>query len=147
MCRQVKVKNFLFHRVNPIRDELWDPMDVDKFEQCVRYLSKNYIILSLEEACNEEFAPFSGKPIATISFDDGYHDNIEYAAPILQKYYCPASFYIVTDCIDKGRMVWTQEIKHLFQNTTLGQLNADLSALPEHLQVRTWKSRHQRLDY
>ena len=26
MRQQVKVKNFLFHRVNPIRDELWDPM-------------------------------------------------------------------------------------------------------------------------
>jgi len=142
-----KVKNFLFHRVNPVRDELWDPMDVGKFDQCVRYLSKNYLVLTLEEACDKSFSGTPDKPIATISFDDGYRDNLEYAAPILQKYGCPASFYIVTDCIDKGRMVWTQEIKHLFQCTTLLQFNSDLSYLPEKFRVAGWKDRKQRLAY
>src|SRR5689334_4181726 len=139
MCQKIKVKNFLFHRVNPVRDELWDPMDVQKFEQCVRYLSKNYQVLHLEDACNTELN-YGDKPIATISFDDGYHDNLEYAAPILQKYNCPASFYIVTDCIDTGRMVWTQEIKHYLQSTRLLQFNADLEYLPEGLQVKGWKN-------
>ncbi|MBK7956947.1 MAG: polysaccharide deacetylase family protein [Bacteroidetes bacterium] len=44
-------------------------------------------------------------------FDDGYLDNLEYAAPILAKYKVPASFYVVTDCIDQntslGRIYWS----------------------------------------
>ena len=147
MCPKIKVKNFLFHRVNPVRDELWDPMDVGKFEQCVRYLSKNYYVVSLEEACDKNFSGHPTKPVATISFDDGYLDNLEYAAPILLKYGCPASFYIVTDCIDHGRMVWTQEIKHLFQCTTLLQFNASLPYLPGKFQVKGWRDRNQRLMY
>lgn len=145
--RPTRVKNFLFHRVNPVRDELWDPMDVSRFEQCVRYLSKNYEVLSLEEACSRNKRLDPARPVATISFDDGYLDNLEYAAPILQKYNCPASFYIVTDCIDHGRMVWTQEIKHLFQCTTRLQIGCDFSYLPHRFQVRIWKSRQHRLSY
>ena len=40
-------------------------------------------------------------------FDDGYKDNIEYAAPILRQFKCPASFYVVTDCIDRNVPTWT----------------------------------------
>jgi peptidoglycan/xylan/chitin deacetylase (PgdA/CDA1 family) len=122
-------------------------MDVSRFEQCVRYLNKNYEVLSLEEACDRKKQPNDGRTLATISFDDGYHDNLEYAAPILEKYRCPASFYIVTDCIDHGRMVWTQEIKHLFQCTTRLQIGRDLSYLPQRFQVKIWKSRQHRLSY
>ena len=39
--------------------------------------------------------------VCTIGFDDGYRDNIDHALPLLKKYGCPASFYVVTDCIDK----------------------------------------------
>lgn len=45
----MKIKNFLFHRVNPERDLMWDPMDPKLFEQSIRYLKKNYQIVLLEE--------------------------------------------------------------------------------------------------
>lgn len=122
-------------------------MDVGAFERCVRHLSKKYTVLSLEEACSKDCPTSPSKPIATISFDDGYHDNLEYAAPILLKYDCPASFYIVTDCIDHGHMVWTQEIKHYFSHTKSATFSADLSYLPQHLRTDGWKTRRQRLAY
>ena len=121
-------------------------MDVDKFDQCVRYLSKNYNVLSIEEACGTPVRA-GEKPLATISFDDGYRDNLEYAAPVLQKHRCPASFYIVTNCIDNGGMVWTQEIKHFFQNTGQLKLNSDLGYLPPQFRTTSWSNRQQRLSY
>lgn len=42
------------------------------------------------------------KPII-LTFDDGYIDNYEYAFPILQEHGFIATFFIVTDFVDKGR--------------------------------------------
>ncbi len=147
MSEQLKIKNFMFHRVNPVRDKLWDPMDVGRFERTIGFLSRNYEVLPVEEACAYGGRPFGKKPVATISFDDGYHDNLEYAAPILEKWGCKASFYIVTDCVDTGHMIWTQELKHYLQSTRLLRFDADLSYLPEKLQVSSWKTAAQRIAY
>ncbi len=149
MSEPLKVKNFMFHRVNPVRDKLWDPMDVAHFDRTVKYLSKQYQVLPLEEVCAQKENKLAGgkKPVATISFDDGYHDNLEFAAPILKKYNCKASFYIVTDCVDAGHMIWTQEIKHFLQHTSLLRFNADLSYLPEKLQVRAWNTVNERMAF
>jgi peptidoglycan/xylan/chitin deacetylase (PgdA/CDA1 family) len=142
-----RIKNFMFHRVNPERDKLWDPMDVSRFEQIIRFLSKKYEIVLLEEYCGKNVKFKGGWPLATITFDDGYLDNLEYAAPILQKYGCKASFYVVTDCIDSGRMIWTQEIKHYLKSTKLLHFKCDLSYLPEKLQVNKWQNDNERLAY
>lgn len=122
-------------------------MDVRRFEQCVRHLAKHYRVVSLEDVFCNGVETGAGKPLASITFDDGYHDNLEYAAPILQRYKCPASFYIVTDCIDTGEMVWTQEIKHYFRTTQLLEMRAALNYLPPHLQATRWKRRKDRLAY
>ena len=65
------IKNFLFHRVNPERDILWDPMDVELFDKCISYIKRKYTIISVEDFTET----LSDKKYATISFDDGYKDN------------------------------------------------------------------------
>ena len=52
-----------------------------------------------------------------ILFDDGYKDNLDFAAPILSRYQCPASFYVVTQCIDQNIPTWTYQVDYLFQYT------------------------------
>ena len=77
-------KNYLFHRVNPQREKLWDPMDVALFERCIKYISNHNETVLFEELI-ESGNLARGKKYATIMFDDGFKDNIEYAAPILSK--------------------------------------------------------------
>lgn len=43
------VRNFLFHRVNPQRDKLWNPMSVELFDKCIGYISKKYTVMLFEE--------------------------------------------------------------------------------------------------
>ena len=44
-----------------------------------------------------------------LTFDDGYVDNYEVAAPILEKYGFPATFYIITDKVGTPEyMTWDQ---------------------------------------
>ncbi len=126
------IKNFLFHRVSDEKDALWPPMKPVLFEKIVQKLSQTYHIVSLEAYIKDKPA-FSKikKPFATILFDDGYKDNIEYAAPILKKYNCPASFYIVTDSIDRNIPTWTYILDFSLQNTKLPVIELDFNYVPE----------------
>src|SRR5688572_24954850 len=107
------IRNFLFHRVNPTRDKLWDPMDVRLFERCIRFISQRYRVVLFEDLVMAGNWNIS-EPLATIMFDDGYKDNLEYAAPILAKFGCKASFYVVTDCISQNLPTWTYQLDFAF---------------------------------
>ncbi|HTA26933.1 MAG TPA: polysaccharide deacetylase family protein [Bacteroidia bacterium] len=108
------VRNFLFHRVSPGNEQWAIPMPPDLFEKCIRHITSHYHVQTIEGFLMENKAKQpSSKPIACVSFDDGFKDNIEYAAPILEKYGCHSSFYVVTDCIDKNIPTWT----HIYSNT------------------------------
>ena len=140
------IRNFLFHRVHPVRDRLWDPMDVALFEKCIQYISKNYEVVLFEEFAFSEKLK-SQKNVATIMFDDGYKDNIEYAAPILEKYGCQGSFYVVTDCINKNIPTWTYILEYLFQYTKIETISLDFDFLPGELKISRLKDFESRTNY
>ncbi len=140
------IRNFLFHRVNPERDRLWDPMDVALFDKCIKFISNKYEIALIEELAFSKDL-HSKNRFATIMFDDGYLDNLEYAAPILAKYNCKASFYVVTDCIDRNIPTWTHILEHTFQYTSLSAINLTFDFLPSDLQVQQLPSKEERISY
>lgn len=128
------VKNFLFHRVSPDEDRLWPPMTPQLFERIIQYLSKHFQIVCLEEWLPQRTDVGKGKALATIMFDDGYKDNIEYAAPILDKYKCPASFYVVTESISNDIPTWTYVLDHLLQQSGKDEIVLALDYVPAELQ-------------
>ncbi len=139
------ISNFLFHRVSPVRDRLWDPMDVTLFEKCIRHISDKYEVRRLEDI---DSVDLSGKDkLATILFDDGYKDNIDYAADILSKYKCPASFYVVTDCIDRNIPTWTFNLDYSFEHTCHSEIDMTFDFLPESLRVKNLPTAEARLAY
>lgn len=139
-------KNYLFHRVNPQREKLWDPMDVALFERCIKYIS-NHCETVLFEELMESGNLAHGKKYATIMFDDGFKDNIEYAAPILSKYKCKASFYVVTDCIDQNIPTWTYNLEYLFQHTGINTIDLNFDFLPAELKTEKLESNEERIAY
>jgi len=90
---------------------------------------------------------FSKKNFATIMFDDGYKDNVEYAVPILEKYNCKASFYVVTDCIEKNIPTWTHILEHSFQFTNISNLELAFDFIPTELHVNKLSTREERISY
>lgn len=140
------VSNFLFHRVSPERDLLWDPMDPKLFDRCIKYISNHFDVLLIEEMMDNKDLLINGK-YATISFDDGYLDNIEFAAEILSKYNVKSSFYVVTDCIDNNSVTWTHVIEHLFQNTKKDKIDLDLDFIPEQLKRSKLNNISAKLEY
>lgn len=129
----MQVRNFLFHRVSDEIDSLWPPMKPKLFERIIKLLVKHYQVVPLESFLADPDSFKSKKKIATVLFDDGYKDNIEFAAPILQKYNCPASFYIVTDCIDCNTPTWTYLVDNAFQKTSKESIELNFSFAPESI--------------
>lgn len=141
------IRNFLFHRVNPKRDKLWDPMSIELFDKCIGYISRKYDVVLFEELAFSDKYINPNKKVATIMFDDGYKDNIDYASSILKKYNVKASFYVVTECIDKNIPTWTHILEHLFQFTSIENIDMNFDFLPQELKIYKLKSHEERLRY
>ena len=126
-----KVSILLFHRVHPVRDVMWDPIDPARFEFILRFLKKNYTVLPLLEILDTTPA-YTKKPLAAVTFDDGYRDFIDYSVPIMDQLKIPSSMYVVTDCISNDKPTWTFEIDYLFFNTHKLQIDwsFDIGFLP-----------------
>lgn len=45
-----------------------------------------------------------------ITFDDGFKNNADYAAPLLKKYEIPAVFFLTAGLIGTNKLLWTQEL-------------------------------------
>jgi peptidoglycan/xylan/chitin deacetylase (PgdA/CDA1 family) len=127
------LRNFLFHRVSDDKDALWPPMTPVLFDKIIGKLVKKYEIVNLENFLGQKISGPLRKPVATILFDDGYKDNIEYAAPVLKKNNCLASFYVVTDCINRNIPTWTYLVDHILQQTKTSTINLYLDNIPEEL--------------
>jgi len=140
------IRNFLFHRVTPQKDLLWDPMRPELFEKVIRHITAKYSVVQFEDLM-ENISLYSKKKAATIMFDDGYKDNIDFALPILQKYNVKASFYVVTDCITNNSPTWTHVLEYRFQNTQKKAIDLRFDFLPEELRVNSLESNTERLMY
>jgi peptidoglycan/xylan/chitin deacetylase (PgdA/CDA1 family) len=141
------IKNFLFHRVSDDADRLWPPMSTSLFRSLIAYITRQYHVVNLEEYLLSNERIQTKKRLATILFDDGYKDNIEYALPILEEYKCPASFYVVSDCIDKNIPTWTYITDYLFQHTRAQALELDMEFVPATLRQTQFKSPDDRLNF
>lgn len=141
------ISNFLFHRVSTERDQLWDPMDVALFDRCINYIKNHFEVVLLEEMLASDPSSLKNRKLATICFDDGYKDNIEFAAPVLDKHQCKASFYVVTDCIEYNVPTWTHFLEYSFQFTRISAIDLDTDLLPEDLRIKALNDKKERIEY
>ncbi len=121
-------------------------MDPVLFEKCIQHISKKYKVVLLEELLEDKNLMLQ-KNLATILFDDGYLDNLEYAAPILQKYNCKASFYVVTDCIEKNIPSWTHILEHNFLNTRQTNFRLNFEFLPAEFKIEQLTTKEKRIAF
>ncbi len=127
------IRNFLFHRVSPEKDSMWPPMQPELFSRIIRKLVKDFSVVPLEHYLKDPGAFATTRKIATVLFDDGYKDNIEYAAPLLKEHNCPASFYVVTDCINRDIPTWTYILDNLLSKTKKERFQLSFEFVPEKL--------------
>lgn len=139
----MQIHNFLFHRVSTEYDPLWPPMDPVLFERIIKFLKANFNVVLLEDFLQGKNAERNGKPVATVLFDDGYRDNVEIAAPILSRNDCPASFYVVTDCIDRNIPTWTYITDAIFQRNEKTNVSLKNDFVPSEYRKVEWSSKEE----
>lgn len=84
-----------FHRVSPNIKSTYSGITPELFEEVIQYLKINFNLCLFHESNQIK----NNKPNLIISFDDGYKDFIEYAAPILDKYKVKVNQNIIPYCI------------------------------------------------
>ena len=102
-----------YHRIGPndARGQGPDVVGADRFRAQVRWLRDRYDVLPVGEALArlQNGAP-PERPIASITFDDGYADNVSVALPILREERCRASLYLTVEAVEEGLPPWTHRL-------------------------------------
>lgn len=71
-------------------------MKTSDFEELLKYLKTRFDVVNLKEIDSLSKQSKTKKPSVLITFDDGYYNNFEFAAPLLTKYNLPAVFFVLT---------------------------------------------------
>jgi hypothetical protein len=124
------ILNIMYHGVTKEDSNYFSPRHISchQFERHLKYISKEFDVISISEAFEHLKNNFRPKrKTVTISFDDGYRNNLYNALPLLEKYNMKATFFISGVCTGemKIRALWTDIISclkffHKNQITELG---------------------------
>ena len=108
----VDVPILVYHHVRPgsMSTLFVSPEDFDKQLEYLQYYGFHTISFTDLADYFEKGKPLPQRPII-ISFDDGWENQFEYAFPILQKYHDTATFYVVTDYLNHGNFMTTEQLK------------------------------------
>ncbi len=100
----------IFHRVLPKPDPLFPEIpDAERFGEMMGWVRDWFRVLPLSEAVERLRSGSLPARALAITFDDGYADNAEVAAPILRRYGLPATFFVASGMLDGGRM-WNDTV-------------------------------------
>lgn len=88
------------HRVAPDDQSSYRPLDPGMFEQLLLFAKTHFEIVTFGDLGK---APAGKRPRLILSFDDGYADFFQFAAPLLAKHGIRVNHNIVPECVESGR--------------------------------------------
>lgn len=103
----------MYHRVLP-DEECGDypfpslVMPLSMFERQMQWLARHSRVVPLATAVEawQNGDRGSGEPRVVVSFDDGYSDNVDIAAPVLDRLGLPGTFFVTTDFVAGRGSMW-----------------------------------------
>jgi peptidoglycan/xylan/chitin deacetylase (PgdA/CDA1 family) len=102
----------MYHGVAPDHDTQvqgdWLQVRASEFRAQMTYLACHY------EVCNFSRVLTGGpskRPLAIVTFDDGYANNCSTALPTLAEFGLPATVFVTTGMVDSQRMFWWDRLR------------------------------------
>lgn len=107
------------HQVSPHKNPFWPPLNPKIFDELLGFLKANFEIVLFDELDNAE----NEKPLAVLSFDDGYHNFVEYALPLLDKHGIRANVNIIPACVESGESTWNIQLYDFLNSAPKNLIN------------------------
>lgn len=141
----------VYHSINTIQEDRIRAANIitpESFEAQIQYLASSASIIPLEEYLDhrERGIPLSEKKVV-VTFDDGYKDNLTTAAPVLQKYAVPATFFIATNYIGTGTIKWEDRLHCICSRAATEVLSLDLPTGNLALPLGSKEDKSRAIDY
>lgn len=105
----------VYHRVSEPTLDPWSlSVTPEHFAEHLEVLRRLFHPTSLQSLARSLRTGADIKPKSVvITFDDGYADNLHHAKPLLQRFDCPATFFIVTGALGSPHELWWDELASL----------------------------------
>lgn len=127
---------FLFHgvieqQVSRLRNYTRKHLPKDDFAGVLRQLTASGTAISMDEVvdCHRTGRAYPPRAFC-ITFDDGFENNLSVAAPILDDFHLPATFYITTGFIEHNWMSWIDRIEWAVEAVPTATLSLPWRAEP-----------------
>jgi len=101
----------MYHHINTLESDEWQlAVSAENFAEHLSVLSDfNVISISgMAKAARDKSIPTNS---VAMSFDDGYQDNFSNAAPLLERYGYPASFFLTNSIGNNQQLYWWDELE------------------------------------
>ena len=99
----------MYHRVVATsRDPFWLTVRPERFADHMTILSERAEVVPLSAVRTA-----AAGPRVAITFDDGYRDNLEHAAPVLANRSMSATVFVATRILDDPQPFWWDQLEHL----------------------------------
>ncbi len=109
-----------YHRIGPA-EVPFRKVTVDSFRAQMAWLRRHCTVLHPSRLRDAVDFPPEKLPVL-VTFDDGYRDYYEHAAPILREFEVPAVNFVATQFVDDGAPFWWDLIDLACQRTTNRQV-------------------------
>jgi peptidoglycan/xylan/chitin deacetylase (PgdA/CDA1 family) len=126
-----------YHRINDAADPGFDhyqpnvSASPELFDRQMAYIARHFNVIDLAalHAYVRHGEPLPPRSLL-ITFDDGYLDNYQNAAPILMKHGLPAVIFLMTSRMDNpGQLPWWDAVAYLFAHTQKRQVDLPVIGL------------------
>jgi peptidoglycan/xylan/chitin deacetylase (PgdA/CDA1 family) len=138
-------KILLFHSINdndsPFIKGTNASVSRDTFENYLKYISKNYQIISLQSLVHSLHQRRIPRRSVVLTFDDGFADNFHIAYPFLKRYRIPATIFLSTDCIQNKKPIWIQELYYLINKVGVQPIINTLYTLSQNVEIPPYIAR------
>jgi peptidoglycan/xylan/chitin deacetylase (PgdA/CDA1 family) len=97
----------VYHRVARLEHDPWQlAVAPDRFAEQIEVLTRERQIVPLRRLAAEVARGRMPRRLAAVTFDDGYADVLTAAAPVLERFDCPATLFVTTGAIGSQESFW-----------------------------------------
>ena len=110
-------------------------ISVDQFKAQIEYFQSHFRIITISQALERLSEDRSLNGCLTISIDDGFKNNYDTVAPILDYYGLSASLFIITDFIDNADLMWRNKIVTIENCISQQYIQSEMMKLSEKYDI------------